>query len=468
MTLTDLLDLYTNDNRRKFLIAAAVWIGTVAVADWLVQPNAGLGFLYVVGILLAAAYLQPWQVAVLASSCALLREWLSPFEQGFETIPRLSSATAAFCITGLFFRELARSRQAVVEHAERVQEEARRREEAEEQVRILISSSPAAIFIVNELGKVLAANDAAVKLLASEEAPLEGDCIWPYLPVLQTLQGREQPVEFLRVGLESKGRRKNGERFAARLWVSTYQSRSERRLAAIVQDASEDFRTREESGLDQLLSHSKILVGAVSHEVRNLCGAIGVVYENLIRVPEITDNVDFVALGRLTDGLRQIASAGLLTPRSSSASVRLAEVLDDLRIVIDPLCHEAEIRVIWDVPDQLQPVRGEHQGMLQVMLNLVHNSCAAMEHSTDKRLSLLVSEDDSKVSIRIYDTGSGVLHPERLFQPFQPGADNTGLGLYISRAIVRTFGGELRHEPQQLGSCFTLELQKMDTRTPVS
>jgi hypothetical protein len=57
-----------------------------------------------------------------------------------------------------------------------------------------------------------------------------------------------------------------------------------------------------------------------------------------------------------------------------------------------------------------------------------------------------------------------VLHPEHLFRPFQPGAQSTGLGVYLSRALMRSFRGELRYEPEppsgrgQAGSTFVVEL----------
>ena len=60
--------------------------------------------------------------------------------------------------------------------------------------------------------------------------------------------------------------------------------------------------------------------------------------------------------------------------------------------------------------------------------------------------------------VRVRDTGRGVSNPERLFQPFQEGAEATGLGLYLSRALVRTFNGDLRYEPESLGCCFALDL----------
>jgi signal transduction histidine kinase len=60
--------------------------------------------------------------------------------------------------------------------------------------------------------------------------------------------------------------------------------------------------------------------------------------------------------------------------------------------------------------------------------------------------------------VRVSDTGHGISDPEHLFQPFQEGAESTGLGLYLSRAMVRTFNGDLRYEPTPAGCCFALDL----------
>jgi K+-sensing histidine kinase KdpD len=62
------------------------------------------------------------------------------------------------------------------------------------------------------------------------------------------------------------------------------------------------------------------------------------------------------------------------------------------------------------------------------------------------------------VVVRVRDTGRGVSNPERLFQPFPEGAEATGLGLYLSRALVRIFNGDLRYEPGPPGCCFALDL----------
>src|SRR5262249_3233735 len=112
----------------------------------------------------------------------------------------------------------------------------------------------------------------------------------------------------------------------------------------------------------------------------------------------------------------------------------------------------------WEIAEGIPLVRAEHHGLLQVLLNLVQNSCRAMENATDKLLNISVLSERNKANIRIKDSGPGVAHPEQLFQPFQPGADVNGLGLYVSRAIIRACGGNLRYERQDRGACFVVEL----------
>ena len=61
------------------------------------------------------------------------------------------------------------------------------------------------------------------------------------------------------------------------------------------------------------------------------------------------------------------------------------------------------------------------------------------------------------------DNGGGVKHPELLFHPFQDGAHANGLGLYLSRAFMRSLGGELHYKPVPGGACFTVELSPVNS-----
>jgi C4-dicarboxylate-specific signal transduction histidine kinase len=73
-------------------------------------------------------------------------------------------------------------------------------------------------------------------------------------------------------------------------------------------------------------------------------------------------------------------------------------------------------------------------------------------------LTISALTGDSAVTIRFRDTGPGVSHPEQLFKMFRSNSDSSGIGLYISRAILRSYGGDLRYEFTDTGACFAIEL----------
>ena len=225
-------------------------------------------------------------------------------------------------------------------------------------------------------------------------------------------------------------------------------------------DASEDLRDREEFSLHQLLAGSRLAVGAVSHEIRNVCGAISVVYTNLSQNAALAQNEDFRALGTLVEGLGKIARLELRQSTGSQelTGVDLYQLVEELRIVTEPALQESGICGHWDLPEGLPRVWGDRHSLLQVLLNLVKNSQRALQNQEPRELTISASIEGEQVVLRVRDSGSGVANPERLFQPFQPGAEATGLGLYLSRAFVRTFGGDLRYEPQPGCCSFALDL----------
>jgi signal transduction histidine kinase len=260
--------------------------------------------------------------------------------------------------------------------------------------------------------------------------------------------------------MQTRGQKESGEVFLASVFFSTYATPAGSRLSALIVDASEHLREREEASLQQLLAGSRILVAAVSHEVRNVCGAIGMMHENLVRNESLKGNQDFEALGSLVQTLSKIASLELKQSASSAepSSADLNEVLTDLRIVLEPYCEESEIQLGWNVPGNLPFVQADRHSLLQVLLNLTKNSQRALESVPRKSIEISVSPRPAGISIRFTDNGPGIPPGKKLFQPLQKGADATGLGLYLSRAFMRSFRGDLRHDPQHPGCSFVLDL----------
>jgi signal transduction histidine kinase len=295
-------------------------------------------------------------------------------------------------------------------------------------------------------------------MLALEPATLPGRSIHRYFPSLANISRRDGSQQLFRSVMQSHGQREDGEVFLADICFSTYRTAAGSRLAAMILDASEELRTREEAGLQQMLAGSRIAVGAVSHEIRNVCGAIAVVHQNLSRNQLLGSSKDFEALGSLVLALERIAGIDLRQSSDRAAKVDLASVLDDLRIVIAPALREEAIECTWIIANDLPLVWADRSNLMQVFLNLTTNSRRVMAESDYKALSITASSETTHVLVEFTDSGGGVQRPEQLFRPFQDGAQSSGLGLYLSRAFMRAFGGELRYKPAPGGACFQVEL----------
>ena len=439
---------------------AGLLIAIIAAIDWRVDLNFAFAFLYLLPILLAGTALSRGQVVLTALLCTVLSDFFDPFPFALATsLPQDILVFAALAGCGLFSCEVTKRSRREAEDRHRVELEVTARREAEEQLEFLIESSPAAILTMGADFLILRANPAAYRLLGLGQGELPGRSIRQYIPALGRVSPSE-PRQTFRTEMQCRGERGNGEVFLANVFFSTYSTALGPRLAAMVVDASEDLRDREESNLEQLLAGSRILVAAVSHEVRNVCGAITIMHENLVRSGVLRGNQDFEALGSLVETLNRIASMELTQSSSKSQTgvIDLSEALDDLRIVLEPCCHEADTAVHWDIAKELPPVWADRHRLLQVLLNLTQNSERALRDADVKRIDVSASVGKGVVSVRVTDTGPGISSVPKLFQPFQQGAESTGLGLYISRAFVRSFRGELRHDPSMPGCSFVIEL----------
>jgi two-component system, LuxR family, sensor kinase FixL len=182
--------------------------------------------------------------------------------------------------------------------------------------------------------------------------------------------------------------------------------------------------------------------------------------KNLSRVKELESNEDFKALGNLIQSLERVSALELGSSASQNGEVvELRSVLDEFRILIETTYHESKIAMQWDVQDSLRLVWADRYGLIQVFLSLAKNSRRAMASTTTKQLRIVARKEKGTVTIRFEDTGTGIALPDNLFRPFQRGAESSGLGLYISRAIMRSFGGELCYEPRSEGCSFAVVLQ---------
>jgi len=127
------------------LLWTASLVALSTVADWATGDNISLAALYILPMMLGAVVLRPVEVAIFAVFCSYLRSWFDVPGPPADLALRFVFAALAYFLSGLFVTALLRNQQQAVRHLEQIQMEQGLRHEAEEQLRVLAESSPAAI-----------------------------------------------------------------------------------------------------------------------------------------------------------------------------------------------------------------------------------------------------------------------------------------------------------------------------------
>lgn len=113
-----------------------------------------------------------------------------------------------------------------------------------------------------------------------------------------------------------------------------------------------------------------------------------------------------------------------------------------------------------EADDNIVPVYIEADQLKQVFINVIQNALDAMTSSGD--IYLKVYTKDNMVTTEIKDEGMGIKKEDEdnIFKPFFTTKENgTGLGLYISRRIISSYGGTIEFESEEgRGTTFFIKL----------
>src|SRR5216117_3617981 len=197
------------------------------------------------------------------------------------------------------------------------------------------------------------------------------------------------------------------------------------------------------------------LLGGVAHEVNNPLMAIASHAE--LRLAD--GNLPAEQRNEMQSILRQAQRAakllrGLLRfVRAGEKRTAAVNMNDVVRSAIDLVSYRFsidEISIEGRLDPELPAVVGDANRLEQVIVNLLSNALDALRAvKPPRRLTVDSFTDDTgaRVCVAVSDNGPGVA-PEivpRLFHPFAStkGVRGTGLGLYISRQLVREAEGEL-------------------------
>jgi len=216
-----------------------------------------------------------------------------------------------------------------------------------------------------------------------------------------------------------------------------------------------DAFNRMADSLEEAEGLRRRLVADVAHELRNPLAAAraqaegmaeGVIVADQARLDSVVD--DLVHLSALVEDLQELAIAEAGHLSYQMGPVDLAEVSrGELARAAEAAPDGVEV---VPLPDSLiAPITGDERRLAQVMRNLLSN---AVRHTTHGSIRVTMNSDSTGVRLSVTDTGEGIPAEElphifeRFFRADAARASDTGgagLGLAISRSIIRDHGGDM-------------------------
>ena len=348
---------------------------------------------------------------------------------------------------------------------------------------------PHPVLLISIDGLLVFVNPAAETLYAYSNAELSGK---PLSRIAPTLNGAiiEEMVRSSPDGkweTEIVGARKGGDRFRARLHVSSLTDAGGSYLGGVctVHDLSERKRLEGRLLESQKMGALGLLVGGVAHDFNNLLTAIMNYAEmGVMRAPK-----QGPVEGYFEEIQRASARAANLTRQLPDFARRRAiapEVVDLNTVILDVdrmLRHviRENIELVTLLDPGLRMIKVDPNQMEQVILNLAVNASDAMprggklviatcnthlpeEHARNQaRLSV-----GPFVSLSVSDSGVGMTEDvkARIFEPLFTTKDEgkgTGLGLASCHGIIAQSGGLITVESEPgRGTTFNIYLPAVD------
>ncbi|HEY9074524.1 MAG TPA: ATP-binding protein [Desulfobaccales bacterium] len=358
-----------------------------------------------------------------------------------------------------------------------------------EQYKSVVENARDFIFLLNEKGNFISANTAAARALGMPAAGIAGKGLEAFFAPddAKAMMIYVQDVVDGRKSLEVKSVAHIRDQV---YWLSTHlvpvfgeDGRTVEWVLVMSRDLTESHRMEEQLFQTEKLASLGTLSAGVAHEINNpLAVILGFTEILLDRMPpdskeyEILKTIERQGFNckRIVENLMGFARR----PSQQEAFSDLKHNLQTVLLLVQNTLLTKKIDLELNLADNLPQVQGGSGELQQVFLNLITNAVAAMPEGGKLTVASRFNPEHTAIEAIVADTGSGIPqeYADRIFDPFfttKKVGEGTGLGLFVSYAIVEKCGGHMRFEtrtaseaPNASGTTFFVSLQPEITVTP--
>ncbi len=220
----------------------------------------------------------------------------------------------------------------------------------------------------------------------------------------------------------------------------------------------------------QMLQAAKLaslgeLAGGIAHEINNplqiLLGHIALLQQG----KDMEHRVEIIRnqVQRIAQITRQLVSFSRSVPEELEHElVNVNWAVNEIIALVDYQFKNRGIEFDLRFSEEIPPLDSNKNYLQQAFLNLLINAKDAMP--SGGKMLIATEFVNGKIQIRFTDSGTGIKKENltKIFEPFfttkEPGR-GTGLGLPITRGIVRKFGGDMKVDSVEgRGTTFTMVL----------
>jgi two-component system, NtrC family, sensor kinase len=203
---------------------------------------------------------------------------------------------------------------------------------------------------------------------------------------------------------------------------------------------------------EKLVSTGKLAAG-VAHEINNPLGII-LCYTDLLKrqLAELPQGLkDLNVIEKQTLNCKRIVTDLLQFSRGQESEKKFSSLNRAIEDVIQIFQHQLKkqkISFALDLDPDLPEVNFNKDKIKQVFVNLIMNSCQAMDEGGRMLISSRYVQEEDMARLTFWDSGTG-LKPEnrnKIFDPFfstKKTGESTGLGLSVSYGIIQDHGGDI-------------------------